>query len=82
LTADGLILNSRNRATFGEPLYGIAALHPVQTNLKPSDPVDPLALNALITTPGNIQQSIINVANELKKIFDLAPFEPFDDYSE
>jgi Ca2+-binding RTX toxin-like protein len=61
---DGRIYTSRNtQAAFdgqmAEPLYGIAAL--AETNVE-------------ISTPGNAQQAIINVAGELKKTVNLTPF--------
>jgi Ca2+-binding RTX toxin-like protein len=59
---DGLIFTSRNGTA--EPLYGIPAVPAGQT------------LDQLITTPGNMQQSVINVHDELKKTFDLVPL-PF-----
>src|SRR5207302_3164624 len=48
---DGRLLLSRDGATGGEPLYGIA---PIAT------------LSQLITTPGNMQQALININGELK----------------
>jgi Ca2+-binding RTX toxin-like protein len=71
---DGLILTSRNDLT-AEPLYGIAALNPEQTFLKKNDPVDTQALNAVISTPGNIQRAIINAEGDLKKTVDLLAFD-------
>jgi Ca2+-binding RTX toxin-like protein len=63
---DGLIFTSRNveqgnakDTEFSEPLYGIAKVDEV---------------NKEITTPGDIQQSIINAADLLKKSVDLTPF--------
>lgn len=63
---DGLISTSRNASGYGESLYGISAIPNNQLNLT-------------IKTPGSIQQSIINVAGELKKTVDLTPFDLGDD---
>jgi Ca2+-binding RTX toxin-like protein len=71
---DGLILTSRNDL-IAEPLYGIDALHEDQGPLKNNETVDPLALNAEISTPGNIQRAIINVEGTLKKTVDLLAFD-------
>ncbi|HSC16539.1 MAG TPA: hypothetical protein VLI71_15540 [Gammaproteobacteria bacterium] len=62
---DGRIYTSRNSATVAEPLYNIGT---VVTNL-------------YISTPGRMQEAIINVAGELKKSVNLTPFEldPNDD---
>ncbi|MBN2328533.1 MAG: hypothetical protein JXR73_15420 [Candidatus Omnitrophica bacterium] len=70
---DGLIKTSRNDLN-AEPLYGIAALNPDQGALKNNEDADPYALNAEVTTPGNIQRAVINVENELKKTIDLVAF--------
>jgi Ca2+-binding RTX toxin-like protein len=56
---DGRIFTSRNGP--GEALYGVAALPAVQLNLA-------------ITTPGNVQNAVINVGGALKKSVDLTPF--------
>jgi Ca2+-binding RTX toxin-like protein len=56
---DGLLYTSRNATAYGEPLYGILPL--TATNLE-------------ITTPGNIQREIINIAGELKKTANLVAF--------
>ncbi|HZM74531.1 MAG TPA: hypothetical protein VFC19_02330, partial [Candidatus Limnocylindrales bacterium] len=58
---DGRIFTSRNSSTFGEPLYGIAAIPAAELSL-------------FIATPGQIQTATINVANALKKTVDLTPF--------
>jgi Ca2+-binding RTX toxin-like protein len=58
---DGRIYTSRNSAAFGESLYGIAAIPSAQLDL-------------LISTPGNMQQAVINVNGALKKTVDLTPF--------
>ena len=56
----GGIVTSRNTTT-GEPLSGVTGI--------------PLASqNLLITTPGKVQQATINITNELKKTFNLTPF--------
>jgi Ca2+-binding RTX toxin-like protein len=60
---DGRIFTSRNSSAYGEPLNGIA-------------PIPATELNKAISTPGNIQQAIINIAGELKKSVDLTPFNP------
>ena len=56
---DGLLYTSRNATAYGEPLYGILPL---------------TATNVEITTPGNIQREIINIAGELKKTANLVAF--------
>ena len=71
---DGLIKTSRNDLV-AEPLYSIDALNPEQTLIKKNDPVDTNALNAKISTPGNIQRAIINVEGTLKKTVDLLAFD-------
>ncbi|TMF16256.1 MAG: hypothetical protein E6I35_10975, partial [Chloroflexi bacterium] len=55
---DGRLLSSRDGAAGGEPLYGIAPI---------------AALSQLITTPGNMQQALININGELKYTAILAP---------
>jgi Ca2+-binding RTX toxin-like protein len=65
---DGLIFTSRNKEIengnnpelISEPLYGVERVEEV---------------NKLISTPGNIQQEIINLDFELKKTVDLISFE-------
>jgi Ca2+-binding RTX toxin-like protein len=57
---DGRIYTSRNGTA--EPLYGIAAI--------PDG-----GLNLYISTPGKIQQAIINVSGKLKKTVNLTPFK-------
>src|SRR5204863_7516204 len=57
---DGRIVTSRNTAV-GEPLSGVAGIPATSQNL-------------LITTPGKIQQAIVNVTNELKKTVNLTAF--------
>ena len=64
---DGLVLTSRNvekankqDMSLSEPLYGVAKVDSV---------------NLYIDTPGDIQQSIINVQDWLKKAVDLTPFD-------
>ena len=71
---DGLIKTSRNDLV-PEPFYSIDALNPEQTLIKKNDPVDTNALNAEISTPGNIQRAIINVEGALKKTVDLLAFD-------
>ncbi len=58
ISDDGVVLTSRNvekagnnDATLSEPLYGIAKLDEV---------------NLLISTPGNLQQAVINIEGELR----------------
>ena len=58
---DGRIFTSRNSTAHGEPLYGIAPISADQIDLP-------------ISTPGNMQQAVINVTNALKKTADLTPF--------
>jgi len=68
---DGRIYTSRNSATYGEPLNGVAALLATDPDTRFSNGN---VINELITTPGNAQMAIINVANQLKKTVDLTPF--------
>ena len=62
---DGLIKTSRNGLSnaqgLAEPLYGIPAIPAGELNL-------------FIKTPGGIQQSHINIVNQLHKTVDLEPF--------
>jgi Ca2+-binding RTX toxin-like protein len=58
---DGRIMTSRNSASFGEPLYGIAAL-------------SQSALSSAISTPGKAQTATINVAGQLKRTVDEEPY--------
>ncbi len=57
---DGRILTSRN-STAGEALYGISGIASAD-------------LNTAISTPGKMQQAVINVAGALKKTVNLTPF--------
>src|SRR4029077_361252 len=57
-------LTSRNGSS--EPLYGIAAI--------PSTSATTSTLNQLITTPGNVQQAVINVAGALNYAPVLYPY--------
>jgi Ca2+-binding RTX toxin-like protein len=57
---DGRIVTSRN-TTVGEPLSGVAGFASTD-------------LNRSITTPGRVQQAVINVANALKKTVNLTPY--------
>ncbi|MDA1274643.1 MAG: proprotein convertase P-domain-containing protein [Verrucomicrobia bacterium] len=59
---DGRIYTSRNSGTIAEPLYGISTV----------------ALNEYISTPGKKQESIIHAVGELKKTFNLTPFNVDD----
>ncbi|HMC70308.1 MAG TPA: hypothetical protein VKJ07_14225, partial [Mycobacteriales bacterium] len=54
-------LISRDSSAYGEPLYGVAAIPAAN-------------LSQLITTPGNVQQAIINQAGALKYAAILAPY--------
>jgi len=74
---DGLVLTSRNDL-MAEPLYGIDALNPEQGTVKPNETVDTKALNAEITSPGDIQRAIINIGNELVKSVELFAFRTDD----
>ncbi|MFN2611440.1 MAG: hypothetical protein ABR507_11310 [Actinomycetota bacterium] len=58
---DGRIYISRNSASYGEPLYGIA-------------PIASGDLNRYISSPGKVQQATINVADSLKMTFDITPY--------
>ncbi|TDG15222.1 LEPR-XLL domain-containing protein [Seongchinamella unica] len=62
----GLIATSRNSVDYGESLYGIAALGNRD-------------LDQYIDTPGDIQQSVINLSDALKRTVDLTPFEVGED---
>ena len=59
--ASGLCLASRNSATYGEPLYGIA-------------PIPATELTQLIATPGNVQTAVINVEGSIKYTAYLWPY--------
>ncbi len=75
---DGRISTSRNNATVGEPLYGIAPLLAIDPDPKNNDGN---VLNEFIYTPGKIQSATINVLDELKKSVNLTPFnvDPLED---
>lgn len=75
---DGLVLTSRNSDDFGEPLHGIDSLNPDQGEVKKNEEVDTDALNAEISTPGNIQRAVINVEDELVKSVELFAFRTDD----
>ena len=68
---DGRIFTSRNSSTVGEPLNGVLALLGTDPNTRFNDGN---VLNELISTPGNVQVATINVAGQLKKTVDMAPF--------
>jgi Ca2+-binding RTX toxin-like protein len=68
---DGRIFTSRNSASYGESLYGIVPLLASDPSTRTSNGN---VLNEEITTPGNIQDAIVNVAGALKKTVDLTPF--------
>lgn len=74
---DGLILTSRNDIN-DEVLNGIAGLNEEQVFNKKNDEVDIHAINAVISTPGNIQVAMINIANELVKAVELFAFRTDD----
>ena len=57
---DGRLFTSRNGTP--EPLYGIGSLAG--------------QLDIAISTPGNVQQAVINVSGALKKTADMTPFNP------
>ena len=59
-----------------EKEYGIA-VRGVETEyvLKNNEEVDPNSLNAVISTPGDIQRAVINIEGELKKTVDLLAFD-------
>ena len=67
---DGRIYTSRNSID-GEPLYGIDGLDDHDTNTKFNDGT---VLDEFIYTPGKIQQATINIEGQLKKSFDIIPF--------
>ena len=75
---DGRISTSRNNATFGEPLYGVAPLLATDPDPKNNDGN---VLNEFIYTPGQIQTATINVEGVLKKSVNLTPFnvDPLED---
>ncbi|MGA8049240.1 MAG: calcium-binding protein [Burkholderiales bacterium] len=68
---DGRIITSRNNATVGEPLNGVAPLLASDPSTKDSNGN---VLNEAISTPGGVQQATINGAGALKKAVNLAPF--------
>jgi Ca2+-binding RTX toxin-like protein len=68
---DGRIFTSRNNATVGEPLYGVAPLLATDPDDRESNGN---VLNEFIYTPGQVQTATINVAGELKKAVDLTPY--------
>jgi Ca2+-binding RTX toxin-like protein len=68
---DGRIFTSRNSATFGEPLFGIAALLATDPDTRTSQGN---VLNEFVYSPGHVQTATINVANALKKVFDITPY--------
>src|SRR5207248_888462 len=57
---DGRIFASRNNTTFGEPLYGIAAIPAAN-------------INQMIRTSDGVNNGIINVSGALKYTADLTP---------
>jgi Ca2+-binding RTX toxin-like protein len=68
---DGRIFTGRNSAVYGEPLYGVDRLAATDPDSKFNNGD---VLNEEISTPGDVQYAIINVAGELKKSVDLTPF--------
>jgi Ca2+-binding RTX toxin-like protein len=68
---DGRIYTSRNSGVYGEPLYGIAPLIPVDPDTEWNNGD---VLNESIKTPGDIQHATINVSGSLKKSVNLTPF--------
>ncbi len=74
---DGRIVTSRNNATVGEPLHGVAPLLASDPSSKDSNGN---VLNEEISTPGSIQQATINIAGQLKKAVDLTPFSVDPDW--
>lgn len=71
---DGRIFTSRNNATVGEPLFGVAPLRPTGTCTANQTTLCGDYLNQWIATPGIVQTEVINVAGDLKKTVDLTPF--------
>ncbi len=71
---DGRIFTSRNNATVGEPLYGVAPFLPAGTCSANHSVLCGSHLNQWIATPGDVQTAIINAAGDLKKTVDLTPF--------
>src|SRR4029077_822014 len=57
----GRCLISRVSSSFGEPLYAVSAT-PVAN------------VSQLITTPGNVQQAVINVNGSLQYVAELFPY--------
>ncbi len=74
---DGLILTRRNDLN-EEPLYGIDPRDPEQVKVKNNEEVNTNALNAEISTPGNIQRAILNIEGELVKVIETFAFRTDD----
>jgi subtilisin-like proprotein convertase family protein len=68
---DGRIFTRRNSSGYGEPLYGIQPLLDRDPSTRTNNGN---VLNEMISTPGNLQQAVINVENELTKTVILTPF--------
>ena len=71
---DGRIFTSRNSDLYGEPLYGVAPLYPTGTCPEKKNVLCQEYLNQWIATPGDVQTAVINIEGDLKKTFDLTPF--------
>src|SRR6185503_15604485 len=67
---DGLLYTRRNSATYGEALYGLAALKATDPDAKFNDGD---VLDELISTPGDVQIAVINPAGKLAKVADFVP---------
>jgi hypothetical protein len=75
---DGRILTSRNATTYGEALNGVVALLPDNGDTKN---FNGNMINESISTPGSIQQAVVNVGGELKKAVNITPFSFDPDFN-
>lgn len=71
---DGRIFTSRNNASVGEPLFGVAPFLPFGTCSANHTVLCGNYLNQWIASPGDVQTAIINVEGDLKKTVDLTPY--------
>jgi hypothetical protein len=69
---DGRIFTSRNSSRYDEPLYGILRLRAESEDDPKRNDGD--VLNELISTPGDVQVEVINIEDQLKKTFDITPY--------
>jgi Ca2+-binding RTX toxin-like protein len=59
---------------YSEPLYGITAFQPQGTCTENKSVLCGDFLDQYISTPGQVQTAVINIAGDLKKTVDLTPF--------